>query len=264
MYTLNVGERSLQLATTLSEPAALFSDEWLASEVWPAAVHLAEALVEHERLALVLRGARRVVELGSGTGAGGLAAWAAGAKKVLLTDVPASAELLCHNVELAQATGAVDVATLNWRCSWAEDKELACDADVVLAADCLNPVYGPAHAEALAATIEALLSRAAASDPAWGPDPRANPPCCILAQGRRGEQQAEAAFFAACRKRSLEWKRIGVERAIVNDVSHLGVAAADGDPVPVDLYKLTLATGKYRSYKHGRICPRSGSLLQPF
>ena len=93
MATLTVrspaGSRTLTLqAAGPSDIAPLFSEEWLGSELWPAATALVRVL-EQEDYQARLRAATLVLELGSGTGAVGLAAAVLGARRVLITDLPA-------------------------------------------------------------------------------------------------------------------------------------------------------------------------------
>ena len=163
---LRAGGRVLDLDDpTSSAMAPIFSDMWLGTELWPAA-HALVALLEERRP--MLAAAAQVLELGAGTGACGLAAAALGARRVLLTDKPVLLPVLRANAAANRFTGClVECEELTWRtpgdeCEEREGTSLAArlpaGADLVLASDCLNPVYGHAHAAALAATIHSALS----------------------------------------------------------------------------------------------------------
>ena len=112
---------------------------------------------------LPLRG-RRVIELGSGCGAAGLAAAALGAT-VLLTDLPDVQSLLRANAQLneasiAQAGGAVRASA----CVWEEPEALpegADECEIVLAADVLYQRDGKQLA-ALCAVLRRLLAPSSA------------------------------------------------------------------------------------------------------
>jgi len=183
----------LHLASA-DEVAPLFSDEWLGSEVWPAARSLVR-LLERDEWQARLRGALSVVELGSGTGAVGLAASVLGAPRVLLTDLPTLLPTLQHNCSANRLAGTVECAALPWVSRASElPLELApAGSDLILGSDLLNPVYGDEHAERLAATVAALLARC----------PPARQPVALLAQVKRGKGVAERQFFAACRRFGL-------------------------------------------------------------
>ena len=86
MQSLRVGEHTLTLDAGTSTIEPLFSDVWLGTELWPAARALVSVL-EVERLAAV-KSASRVLELGAGTGACGLAAAVPGARHVQLYSSP--------------------------------------------------------------------------------------------------------------------------------------------------------------------------------
>lgn len=186
--------RVLHLAAGADEVAPLFSDEWLGSEVWPAARSLVR-LLERDEWQARLRSAETVVELGSGTGAVGLAASVLGARHVLLTDLPSLLPTLQHNCSANHLADTVQCAALPWISSLSElPSSLApSGSDLVLGSDLLNPVYGDEHAERLAVTVAALLARS----------PPARQPVALLAQVKRGKGVAERQFFAACRRVGL-------------------------------------------------------------
>ncbi|CAH0368391.1 unnamed protein product [Pelagomonas calceolata] len=116
------------------------------SSVWDGAVVLARFLETHPSL---VRG-KRVLELGAGTGFGGLCAAALGASNVTLTDIEACLPLLREN---AAGVDGVVVEALDWTEPVAPSQR----ADVLLAADCLLPgregLFAP-----LATTLAALLA----------------------------------------------------------------------------------------------------------
>ena len=116
------------------------------SSVWDGAVVLARFLETHPHLVC----GKRVLELGAGTGFGGLCAAALGAASVTLTDIEACLPLLREN---AAGVDGVVVEALDWTEPVAPSQR----ADVLLAADCLLPgregLFAP-----LATTIAALLA----------------------------------------------------------------------------------------------------------
>lgn len=257
---LVVAGHRILLSQTLVQPAALFSDEWLASELWPAAVTLCSALEHNSRWRELIASAPLVVELGAGTGACGITAAALGARRVLLTDLPCAVPLLelnacaartvlcmdrsdaCRSAEAlgsrASSTTApsqpgactLDAMPLCWRSDWdarvdecaAGPAELPRGARVVLASDCLNPVYGARHAADLAWTIAAILRRGEAGALA------------LLAQTARGRCEAESIFFEACASAGLRGAR--VDAAATPGL----VAEAGSGELEVALYELRL------------------------
>lgn len=96
---------------------------------------------------------KRVLELGAGTGACGLAAAALGAAHVTLTDLPRLLPLLQQNVAVnPQLASRVVVATL----IWGDDEAVTAlhpPVDVVLASDCL---YQAAALQPFLASLHAL------------------------------------------------------------------------------------------------------------
>ena len=122
----------------------------------------------------------------------GLAAAALGAPNVVLTDKPDLLPTLQANAAANSfSCSGVGCESLSWSLNGLPSNRLPCGADLVLASDCLNPVYGDDHAVALAATIRDLLHRARRSSAA-----RIEPEA-LLAQTRRGVEVAERLFFAA-------------------------------------------------------------------
>jgi len=184
----------LQLGAPASGMAPLFSDEYLASELWPAARALVSVL-ERRDWRRRLQQSGRVVDLGSGTGACGLAAVALGASRVLCTDTPAVLPSLEATVRLNTGSplspgSSIACAALDWS---EPLPPIVGGADVVLASDCLNSVYG-AMAPCLAATIAALLSRA----------PTHASAVALVAQTQRtADGRTEREFLECCEKEGL-------------------------------------------------------------
>jgi len=175
-------------SNAFDEPAPIFSETWLGTELWPAASALVTYL-EQERRPQVAS-TSLVLELGAGTGACGLAAAALGARQVLLTDKLALLPVLRANVTANGFDGQVRCEVLEWTDNGSADGALSAGAELILVSDCLNPVYGSEHAGALATTICGALSHAQRAG--------CQRPEALLAQTRRGEEVAESSFFAAC------------------------------------------------------------------
>jgi hypothetical protein len=213
----------------------LFSDEWLGTAVWPAARALISYL-EEQQAALRLT-ALSVVELGSGTGACGLAAAALGAARVTLTDKSALLPTLQHNINLNSIGDSVVCRELTWSTTALPPDVLPHGADLVLMSDCLNVVYGDQHAPALASTLRCLLERRLH----W--HNRCGSPIGLLSQVRRGGGKAEAVFFAEC-------ERIGLLATLVSTCSSSSSSssssseaeqdAVEAGEVDVSLYVLTI------------------------
>ena len=190
--SIHVAGHTIQLeaagAGSTLEP--LFSDVWLGTELWPAARALVHFMEQQRREALT--SAELVLELGSGTGACGLAAAALGAQQVVLTDKAELVPALLANIEANGWHAGGERVVRCQELTWARTLSgLPTGSDLVLCSDCLNPVYGTEHAAALAATIHALLSRAQAQHGAQCLE-------ALVSQTRRGDEVAERAFFAAC------------------------------------------------------------------
>ena len=112
--------------------------------VWPAAHVLARHL---ERRFAGARTPWSALDLGAGTGAGGLAAAALGAEAVALTDLEPVLWLARENVERNRSLlngAAVSVAAMDWADPRASDAFADRDAyDVVLASECVLPQLYP-------------------------------------------------------------------------------------------------------------------------
>jgi hypothetical protein len=156
-----------------------------------------------------------IIELGSGTGACGLAAAGLGAKRVLLTDKLALIPTLQHNISLNSFDCSVECRELTWTTQLQDDRQFQ-GADLVLMSDCLNVVYGDQHALALAATLRRLLERRLQTRPC-----QSLAPAALLSQARRGSGASEAMFLAEC-------NRLGLIASLVS-TSHLpsSVVAAE-------------------------------------
>lgn len=224
--------------------APLFSDEWLGTAVWPAA-HALISYLEEQKSELCLT-SLSVVELGSGTGACGLAAAGLGAKRVLVTDKSSLLPTLAHNIRLNSLCSSVECRELFWTTTALPPDQLPQGADLVLMSDCLNAVYGDQHALALAATLRCLLergqqSRGSEDEPA---------PMGLLSQARRGSGRAEAVFFAECERVGLESTllstchlpaSVSVEVEVGGgDADAPREAGRDGSSVEVSLYAVRM------------------------
>ena len=127
--------------------------------VWRGGARLARALADDAALRTLIAG-RRVLELGAGTGVGGLACAALGARSVVLTDLPRNVELLRANAFRNRGhTLGCDVAAvpLAWGDRHGALAAAAAGVDVVLAADVC---YREDAVEPLAATIGVLMAHA--------------------------------------------------------------------------------------------------------
>jgi predicted nicotinamide N-methyase len=119
--------------------------------VWECGFSLAEYLV---RCPGEVEG-RRAIELGSGTGIGGIVAALLGAKMVILTDLPPLVPLLESNARRnGLATPRVSAAALDWGDAALPPSFRVEAWEVVLMAD---PVYTTSQVPAFAATLELLM-----------------------------------------------------------------------------------------------------------
>ena len=132
-------------------PGAAVDELGTGTTVWRAAVSLARLLTSS--FSHLVEG-KRVLELGSGTGLAGLAAGAAGASSLLLTDLPPVLPLLRSNVSrnsFIQTTTPVVVSSFEWGLNVAPS-----GVDVILAADCC---YHASHPVPLSRTVVASMVR---------------------------------------------------------------------------------------------------------
>ena len=123
--------------------------------VWECGIVLARLFAtRHGRRALASGGS--VVELGAGTGIAGLAAAAAGATRVLLTDLPSVVTLLAANAARnAAALGdcALDVCSLDWTRDALHER--AVGMDLVIGADL---VYHSSQIAPLVSVLRRMLA----------------------------------------------------------------------------------------------------------
>ncbi|PNW71113.1 hypothetical protein CHLRE_17g747147v5 [Chlamydomonas reinhardtii] len=156
---------------------SLLEDE-AGAVVWDAALVAAHYLAHRAAQGRCLVSGRRVLELGSGTGALGLAAAALGARHVALTDLPHLVPYMRENVQLNGLGATAEAAALVWgdAASLAEARRswLPAPPHVVLASDV---VYTPEGRQALFATLAAVMV----------------PPRSTAAAAARGRAAAEAA-----------------------------------------------------------------------
>lgn len=128
-----------------------------ALRLWPCARALASAL---HTVQFTLEGLN-VLELGAGCGLPGLAAWEAGAARVLLTDLVEHMDGLKDVINANEAPmHMVSTAPLDWTQPLPEAIRTT-RWDVVLAADC---VFWPHLFDPLLSTIASILSSAAGDD----------------------------------------------------------------------------------------------------
>ena len=141
------------LGEAILGPLTLHCDGTIAGQVWGAGAALGRHL-----LLKTLPDRPEVIEIGSGTGVAGLAAAAAGATSVILTDLPEGVprlkDMIQRNEAALQST-EVTAAALEWGDEGAARTLCADGVDLVLAADVLYSGEPAVH-EALRATFVAL------------------------------------------------------------------------------------------------------------
>jgi predicted nicotinamide N-methyase len=122
-----------------------------AHRVWPSARLLARAM--HSKEDIVSLEGLSVLELGAGCGLPGMAAWRAGAARVLLTDLPENLQRIRDVIAINDANSAVQAAAANW-CEPLPSPVGDVRWDCVLAADC---VFWPHLFAPLLDTLAALI-----------------------------------------------------------------------------------------------------------
>ena len=153
-HTLRVDVGGELGAVRLHAPVSRLT-RWPAGDLWPAGRALATRLSAEPSL---VRG-RRVLELGTGLGIAGIAAADAGARRVFLSDIDASAVRLAlrSHEELGRSPRRVSGARIDFaRGGWpAAVRAGAADTDVVIASDVL---YSERQAPALARFLADYLA----------------------------------------------------------------------------------------------------------
>lgn len=172
-FSISVSLRSTvpKASITLREPS--LTGDNLGHKTWAASYMLAKRLaILRESLPIFSDPRRtqspsvRVLELGAGTGLVGLAAAAAFAAQVDLTDRPEICENLAYNCQnnksgIYEYSGSTSVFPLDWS-DLPPDESLSTDDkyDVILAAD---PLYSPQHPAMLTSAIVRYLKPDATS-----------------------------------------------------------------------------------------------------
>jgi predicted nicotinamide N-methyase len=96
-----------------------------AGEVWDAALVLSHFLINKSKKHNFSLKGKKILELGSGTGIGGLMCSSLGAKKVYLTDKDENLEILKKNLELNKSKGIIpnDCEVVIARLDWSKKEE---------------------------------------------------------------------------------------------------------------------------------------------
>jgi len=191
-----IGARVLRIAEVANSGAGT------ANNIWDGAYVLAKLLelcaAEGDAAVVAVRGAR-VLELGSGTGLVGLAAAAAGAAAVVLTDLPYALPLLTanvqHNVE-ATAGAQVHVAALDWTRPLPPLPAAVSPPTLIVAADV---VWVPELIQPLVRTLAALCAAGA-------------PPPPVLLSHQTRARASDALLFAALRAQGFAAREVPRER----------------------------------------------------
>eukprot|EP01045_Picozoa_sp_COSAG04_P030129 COSAG04_NODE_5143_length_1721_cov_71.471023_2_plen_307_part_00 len=147
-------ELRIQQQMDAEDLCAIFDDAWLGSRVWEATTTFCDRLCGDPPLVPALAGSA-VLELGAGTGIGGLVAAALGAADVVTTDMESpqgTLNLIRHNIELnseaiaaaqpaAAAIPRLRAAALDWTAApsaaWRAEFEPAAGFNTILAAECI-------------------------------------------------------------------------------------------------------------------------------
>ena len=147
------GEALACHGTTTVGPLTLQCDGTIEGQVWSAGAVLGHLLLKEG-----LPDRPDVVEVGSGTGIAGLAAAAAGASSVVLTDLPSAVPRLRSAIAMNSgvlSSAEVSAMALEWGDSSAMRAAAPSGCDLVLAADCLYSAE-PAVLDSLRHTLSGL------------------------------------------------------------------------------------------------------------
>uniref|UniRef100_A0A914W7S7 Uncharacterized protein n=1 Tax=Plectus sambesii TaxID=2011161 RepID=A0A914W7S7_9BILA len=122
-----------------------WNDNGVAGVLWDSAIILARYVATHRQLVV----AKRVLELGAGTGLPSMAAVHAGASSVIATDIPSAIDLLQGNIARnVPSNSPVTVRPLIW--GRPLDQQINLPVDLILGADL---VYNEEVFEDLKATL---------------------------------------------------------------------------------------------------------------
>ncbi|KAL2333703.1 hypothetical protein Fmac_014916 [Flemingia macrophylla] len=168
--------------------------EGLSFQLWPAATALVSLLDSRRAdpsaspLSAALRGRRRILELGSGTGIVGIAAAATLPADVTLTDLPHVVPNLRFNAEanagvVGSSGGSVSVAALRWGDA-GDVAAIGREFDLIVASDV---VYHDHLYEPLLETLRLMMAGGSGSEVAF-----------LMAHMKRWKK--ESAFFKKARK----------------------------------------------------------------
>jgi SAM-dependent methyltransferase len=216
------------------------NDDGTGAFIWGAGAALASYLYRSDVLRDQLRNSH-VLELGCGTAVVSIAAAAAGAKRVLATDLPSRLQAAKRNVAANDAlvgTGVVRVAALDWnegedgvRRVVAEDEDED-GFDLVFGADL---TYEPAALGPLARTVAAAV-RLGGGRRRGGGDAR-SPPTVLLAHRPRS-REVDALMMQAFAAEGLALVEDGAE---LTGLDGDGGDKGGGDGEPLILYRVVLA-----------------------
>lgn len=175
------GSRSkvkLEITAMDFELSPLFSNIWIATQIWPGSIQLASFLVRNPRLVI----GRAVVELGAGVGLPGiLTASTLSPAKVILTELDEMKALLQRNVVKNGLEGLAEVRNLDWT-EVSQVDALGDQVDVVICSDCVfEPVYGAESWRLLARTLACFKTQDV-----------------VISLTRRGESDGIDGFLTLC------------------------------------------------------------------
>lgn len=147
--------------------APLFADEWTGSHIWPCSCDLSNILISN---GYIKTGDERVIELGSGAGLVSIVAASLGAASVVATDQESLVDLVDtnarHNLKEEIYASKFEARMLDWAEVTSAHKQdraiFDVSWDLILASDCINPVYGETNILDLANTVACLCVKASA------------------------------------------------------------------------------------------------------